>query len=870
MGGCAGWLRKHRTVSRAAGSAIDAGAARRAESDRTPPMGNANRRKCLPRRMRAGAGAVLLVGCLVLVDSGCHIESAMSPGREKRGISMADVLDGTRLQEIVFFREGEGQRKFDQRHFLRGRVVQGAATGTLGDADDIMSAAAAKDGQLGLRLEVIPESADTAWRLEIIPEKKESYEPKHAPPYFDVYAYRDGGTLEFDLRGEAKGKGLAVTFRSSRRPQPDPVSLDPYLNEATDWQHVVMPVKDFDMSNPESELVMADRLVVSGSGWAGPLRIDLDNVVLRSDGPEPERGPVRVDHVGYIPGQQKVGLVGGSCLSEFSGRPFVIRRADEDGQATGRPVFEGKLVLRQAFEPKIYGEWLYGADFTPVEEPGRYILEVPGVGSSVPFYVNEAVYDYLYYHLARFFFYQRNGGALPPKNAFEWARGEIYTRPTPYLSDPSKTRIIRHGWFDAGDSRLYPHTDRVGPLLLAWEMCKGHNFDGQLNLPESGNGIPDILDEIRYHVEYLREVQRDDGSCPGYTMTGEGNGNPVHGDDRGYENDDDPRFIHDTDKPRGGLQTGAICACFAMLARNLKPYDAARAKLYEDAADRAWAWLEGPGRETSLSPSRRADRLWAAVEMWRLTREDRYREAVRDFSQGEVEEAWDGYAFRERKSAWIAWFSYALDEDGDRDLREAFRRRILDRTETLFAMADNDPYHVDVNTGEFYFGIGDLGRTAGLLAMVWKLTGDDRYRELAEDHLHYICGRNVYRLCGISNVAPESHGEPFHMLEWLPGRTAWMPGYVMYMSINSAGTLSRFKARRLRVSRHNYWFSEPCVGFNFGPTVAAMILMDGKRYPDLIQQGALPGVKPFRPGLPFAPSTHTPWGDEPVIPDGDE
>jgi len=86
------------------------------------------------------------------------------------------------------------------------------------------------------------------------------------------------------------------------------------------------------------------------------------------------------------------------------------------------------------------------------------------------------------------------------------------------------------------------------------------------------------------------------------------------------------------------------------------------------------------------------------------------------------------------------------------------------------------------------------------------------------------------------------------------------------MAVNSAGTLSRFRARRFRVSRSVYWFSEPCVGFNFGPTVAAMLLMEGKRYPDLIHQGALPGLNPFRPGLPFPPSTHVPWGTEPVVP----
>ena len=67
--------------------------------------------------------------------------------------------------------------------------------------------------------------------------------------------------------------------------------LDPYLADTTDWQHVVVPVRDMDLSNPKADLHVASRLIIGGRGYAGPLQIDLDNIVLRSDGPEPERGP---------------------------------------------------------------------------------------------------------------------------------------------------------------------------------------------------------------------------------------------------------------------------------------------------------------------------------------------------------------------------------------------------------------------------------------------------------------------------------------------------------------------------------------------------------------------------------------------------
>jgi hypothetical protein len=161
-----------------------------------------------------------------------------------------------------------------------------------------------------------------------------------------------------------------------------------------------------------------------------------------------------------------------------------------------------------------------------------------------------------------------------------------------------------------------------------------------------------------------------------------------------------------------------------------------------------------------------------------------------------------------------------------------------------------------------------MGRTAALLLFAWRLTGHDRYRDLAEDYVDYVCGRNVYRLCDVSNVAEETFSTPFNMYEWTPDMKAWMPGYVCYMSVDQGGNLSRFKARRVRVTRWNWFFGEPAIGMNHGLVIASMMLMQGSRYDDLINQGAFPGVKPVRPGLPFEPTpVGGPWGAEPVIPE---
>ncbi|MCK4374331.1 MAG: glycoside hydrolase family 9 protein, partial [Candidatus Brocadiae bacterium] len=678
--------------------------------------------------------------------------------------------------------------------------------------------------------------------------------------------YQPRGTLEFDLRGAARGKGLGVAFWAPHRGSAlaEPASLDPYLGDTTDWQHVVVPVAAMDLSNPKCDLHVASRLIIGGRGYAGKLQVDLDNIVLRSDGPEPERGPVRLNHVGYLPGSRKIALVAGSRLFDVAGRPFALRAVAPDGVPTGAPVFKGTLELRAEFEPKVYGEWVYEADFSALQQPGRYVLEVPGVGRSVGFYVHDAIYDYLFYHLARMYMYQRNGCELPQKNAFEWARGACYTDPIPFQSDRTKTRRILHGWIDAGDARVYPHGFHTAGLMLAWEMSQAKHFDGQLNLPESGNGVPDFLDELRWKVEYFREMQLDDGACIGYVLPATRYGsNPDKGRDRGWDNDPDPRLI--MDERLVFDRSVRLGACMAAMARLVKPYDVQGSDAYAAAALKAWNWAEknAPEREEGQQPGWQDDMLWAAVEMWRLTGQERFHNVVRNFK--DTEGRWDSNAWK-NDSAPLAWVSYAIDPQADPAIRSEFLQRFVGDLDVLFDLSSRDPYGVAVYPHGWYHSPGRMGKTAWLLLAAWKLTGQDTYRALAEDYIHYVCGRNVYRLCDISNVAEETYSELFNMYEWKPGRTALMPGYVAYMSVDQGGNLSRFVARRIRMTRWNWFFGEPAVGFNDGITAAAMLLMEGKRYEDLIEQGAFPGVEPFRPGLPFAPTEPIPWGAEPVAP----
>jgi len=811
---------------------------------------------------RSCLSVVTLGLCLAFVSPAHGAEGPWTPEK---------VAEATRLNEIAFFKESITRQhpRGPQEHFVWGEALSGEVQGLGSASSSLPSPQAARSGQLGLRLNLTIQGDNPAWRIsiwpEITPPVASLARTKHL---FDAYAYQPRGNLEFDLRGPAKGKGLGVAFWASNQggATADWTPLDPYLSDTTDWQHVAVPVRDMDLSNPKADLHVASRLIIGGRGYAGPLQIDLDNIVLRSDGPEPERGPVRLNHVGYLPTAPKVALVAGSRLFDIAGRPFAVRAVGPDGQPAGEPVVKGTLTLGAAFEPKLYGEWVYEADFSSLRQPGRYVLEVPGVGRSVGFYVHDAVYDYLYYHAARMFMFQRSGDcALPEKNAFEWARGPCYTDPTPFQSDRTKTRRILHGWIDAGDARVYPHGFATGRLMQGWEMTQANHFDGQLNLPESGNGIPDFLDELRWKVTYFREMQLDSGACIGYVMPSTRSGsNPDLGRDKGWDNDPDPRLI--LDRRLSYDRSVRLGACLAAMARLIGPYDPQDAAAFGAAALRAWNWAEqnAPQAEQGRQPGWQDDVLWFAVEMWRLTGDAKYHNVVRNFAA--TEGRWDSNAWK-NDSAPLAWVSYALDTRADPALRQSFVQRFAGQLDVLFDMSASDPYRVAVCPHGWYHAPSRMGHTAALLLMAWKLTGQDRYRDLAQEYVDYICGRNVYRLCDVSNVAEETFSTPFSMYEWTPGTEAWMPGYVCYMSVDQGGNLSRFIGRRVRVTRWNWFFGEPAIGMNHGLVIASMMLMEGKPYDDLIHQGAFPGVKPYRPGLPFAPTPPGgPWGAEPVIP----
>ena len=644
---------------------------------------------------------------------------------------------------------------------------------------------------------------------------------------FDSRLYRSSGLLHFFLHGEATIEGLSAGLGDGRRDALVPIGKYLTLSAGAGWHEVSIPIAalPFTESGVEAKAVSVFILTYRGPARRVPLLVDAVEVL--STEREACARRVRVNHLGYLPAERKIAKVAGSDLPDLGGQPFRVARVSD-----GQSVFSGRLEPRAPFEGFVFGESVFEADFTELTTPGRYALIVPGYQPSVAFLIHPALYDYAFYHCARFFYLQRRGQALVEPCAGPWARGATSDGPVPLLSHPKKTIQVRGGIFDGGTSTLHGQFVNLRTLMLLHEMRPDRGSDGQLRIPEGDNGVPDLLDLVRWHVEYLLSLQQEKTGGNYATLTAGRAGtagravtrssSPADPDGRSRE----PTYVLDhyrfwDGRGRGtnplGVttrDTAAACAVYASASRIFAPYDADFSARCRRAAVRAWAFLRKYPRtlfqEANLpvyvEDQDTDERLWAAAEMWRLTGQQSLHKYFADNytpwkapSEGAWRKTWDA-----------AWITYALDPRADPGIRSNIVDIFVRHADRIVRTAKDNGFDLAVASREPWGGLQEAMRNAVLLLWASHLTGRERpYEQVARDQFHYACGRNAQRFSYVSHFGPYSAVNVYCPRMWAPDAPAVPPGYLVWGPRSSDQLMSRYIARRYRDSPHYSRWSEP-------------------------------------------------------------
>ncbi len=508
--------------------------------------------------------------------------------------------------------------------------------------------------------------------------------------------------------------------------------------------------------------------------------IYIDNVVLKivdssaaeEVEPPPEANHMAVNQVGYEPSDKKT--------------VFVYSNQDETFDiidvATDKSVYQGKLadqiLCRGA---KTY---VSEGDFSEFKTPGTYVVRTATYGDSYKFTIEENVYDDALKASILMLYTQRCGCEVGSGLSDEY---KDFNHPACHtqiakIYGTNDTLDVSGGWHDAGDYGRYvvPGAKAVADLFMTYEDT-GYDAD-DVGIPESGNGVPDLLDEARYELEWMLKMQAENGgvyhkvTCANFPATV-------------MPQDETEELLV---LPISTTATGDFAAVMAKASSVYKDIDADFAGKCLEAAKKAYAYMEAnaaadvtgflnpEGVDTGEYPdaANSDEFFWAAIEMYIVTGESSYLEKAKILYDAKMELG----------LGWIEMGLYGIHDylladkslQTDTEFTEALSKRVLDKVAMDLMIAKREGYYNAMGMNYPWGSNLTVSNNGILYNLAYKLSGEQEYKDLADYQVDYIMGMNI---CGYSfltgfgeNAAAHPHHRPSQFAEHaVPGMVVGGP-----------------------------------------------------------------------------------------------
>ena len=324
----------------------------------------------------------------------------------------------------------------------------------------------------------------------------------------------------------------------------------------------------------------------------------------------------------------------------------------------------------------------------------------------------------------------------------------------------------------------------TGTLLWTWELFGRRVQRLPLDIPESGNATPDVLDEIRWNLNWMLTMQDDDGGvwqkqtsehfC-GFIMP---------------EKDISVSYVIGTgsDPFKSTCATADFAAVMAIAARTYRPFDASYSGRCLEAAKRAWSWLELHPNVTFHNPPKvttgeYGDRdcgdelLWASGELYRTTGEDVYHRyflahygEYRKTVQSVPGEGWANVAP-------LGLWTYVLGNGKDVKATAAIREDAASAADRIVERTSRSGYRISMVPEDYVWGSNAVVANYGMQLLVTNaIRPDRRYVQAALENLHYLLGRNAFSLSWVTQLGDNPFRHPHHRPSGADGIAAPWPG----------------------------------------------------------------------------------------------
>jgi endoglucanase len=521
--------------------------------------------------------------------------------------------------------------------------------------------------------------------------------------------------------------------------------------------------------------------------------------IALADPPGVATDRIVIDQFGYMPAMKKVAVISDpqSGFNENEGyapgeRLEVRRWGDNKVVFAAAPASWNNGATHDQSGDKVW--WF---DFSTVKCEGDYYIYDPANDRrSHVFRIAQDAYKDALKVATRVFFYQRCAqDKFPPHTDPRWSdsASHLQDRQSRLISaqnDASTARDLSGGWYDAGDFNKYVTftTSVIQDLLFAYERNPGvwsGAWGDDFRIPESGDGVPDILNEIKWELDWLLKMQNKDGSVLSKVAVTQFQAASPPSRDLA------PRYY-------GAVSSSATLSAaisFAHAAIVFKSDMEEYAVTLREAATRAWSWAEANPNViftnagfASANPevdsyTRGAYRLAAAIYLYALTGESKYRDYVEaNFNTAHALQWSYWYSFEPMTQDALLYYTQLPGASASTvDAIKASKQNSMNGGEFLQAVNNStDAYRAYLKTGDYTWGSNRNKSHVGLIFINHATYGIDApnaatYKSAAAGYLHYIHGVNPHSMTFLTNMsdygAENSANEMYH--GWFGDRTEW-------------------------------------------------------------------------------------------------
>jgi len=532
-------------------------------------------------------------------------------------------------------------------------------------------------------------------------------------------------------------------------------------------------------------------------------------------GEQDQHQHIRYNQVGYYPIALKEFVV-----ADHEAISFMI--LDEDGKAAS----EGSLENKGTWEAS--GETVLTGNFSEVNKPGTYSIQLNTGRVSAPFEIKPGVYGPALDASIKSFYFQRASMAIKEQYGGTLQRASGHPDDLclyhPSSGKTEGTLNSPGGWYDAGDYGKYVVNAAitVSQMLNLLEMIPEAIPGDKLNIPESGNGIPDLLDEIRYELDWVMTMQDEDGGIF-HKLTALKFGGFIMPE--AYDLD---RYIIG----KGTFSSLTFAAVMAQAARIYSERDPEFASTALTAAEGAWNWAVAHPEVYFRNPEdvvtgqygdndSSDDFYWAASELLISTGKGTYLNYLVENPQSYEHQITNSWMFFIRNMGFHTLLinSDNFKDETARELATELKKQHLTLSNEILEKMESIPYGISID--HFEWGSNsDVLNQAMILCIAHHITSDQKYLDGVIRNTDYIFGKNATGFSFLTGFGSKQIMFPHHRPSGADGVDAPVPGFILggpnmhKQDRDEVEYTSDFPAKAFEDLEPSYASNEVCLNWN--------------------------------------------------------